>query len=100
MGLAGREHERDGCPAGQAVQREEERVATARALANAPGVLLADEPTGNLDVGTSGVVFDEVLRTVRTEGMAALIVTHNLELAAQVDQRVTLQSENLVNIGH
>jgi len=70
---------------------EKQRVAIARALANAPGVLLADEPTGNLDVGTSNVVFEELLRTVRSEGVAALIATHNPDLARRMDRRVTLR---------
>ncbi len=71
---------------------EKQRVAIARALANAPGVLLADEPTGNLDVGTSNVVFEELLRTVRMEGVAALIATHNPDLASRMDRRVTLRN--------
>jgi lipoprotein-releasing system ATP-binding protein len=75
---------------------EKQRVAIARALANAPAVLLADEPTGNLDVGTSGLVFDELLRMVRTEGVAALIATHNPDLAARMDRRVTLRDGRLV----
>jgi lipoprotein-releasing system ATP-binding protein len=70
---------------------EKQRVAIARALANAPGVLLADEPTGNLDVGTSDVVFEELLRVVREDGVAALIATHNPDLAARMDRRVTLR---------
>ena len=70
---------------------EKQRVAIARALANAPGVLLADEPTGNLDVGTSNVVFAELLRMVRSEGVAALIATHNPDLASRMDRRVTLR---------
>ena len=65
-------------------------AAIARALANAPGVLLADEPTGNLDVGTSNVVFEELMRTVRAQGVAALIATHNPELAARMDRVVRL----------
>ena len=75
---------------------EQQRVAIARALANAPRVLLADEPTGNLDVGTSGVVFDALLATVRGQGVAALIATHNPELAARMDRRVTLQDGQVV----
>ena len=75
---------------------EQQRVAVARALANAPGILLADEPTGNLDVGTSAVVFDELLRIVRDQGVAALIATHNPELAARMDRRVTLQEGRIV----
>ena len=70
---------------------EKQRVAIARALANAPGVLLADEPTGNLDVGTGAVVFEELLRMVRSEGVAALIATHNPDLANRMDRRVTLR---------
>ncbi len=77
---------------------EKQRVAIARALANAPAVLLADEPTGNLDVGTSGVVFDELLRMVRHEGVAALIATHNPDLAARMDRRVTLHDGLIVEM--
>jgi len=69
---------------------EQQRVAIARALANAPKLLLADEPTGNLDAGTSGLVFAELLDSVRNHGVAALIATHNPELAARMDRRVTL----------
>ena len=75
---------------------EQQRVALARALANAPRVLLADEPTGNLDVGTSGVVFDALLAAVRGQGVAALIATHNPELAARMDRRVTLRDGIIV----
>jgi lipoprotein-releasing system ATP-binding protein len=75
---------------------EQQRVAIARALANAPRVLLADEPTGNLDVGTSRVVFDALLATVRGQGVAALIATHNPDLAARMDRRVTLQDGQIV----
>lgn len=70
---------------------EQQRVAIGRALANSPRVLLADEPTGNLDVGTSGVVFDALLAAVRGQGVSALIATHNPELAARMDRRVTLK---------
>jgi lipoprotein-releasing system ATP-binding protein len=70
---------------------EQQRVAIARALANAPAVLLADEPTGNLDVATAGVVFEELLRVVRERNVAALIATHNPELAARMDRTVTLR---------
>jgi lipoprotein-releasing system ATP-binding protein len=70
---------------------EQQRVAIARALANAPGLLLADEPTGNLDVGTSDAVFAELLKTVRSQGVAALIATHNTELASRMDRVVTLR---------
>ena len=75
---------------------EKQRVAIARALANAPAVLLADEPTGNLDVGTSNIVFEELLRMVRHEGVAALIATHNPDLAARMDRRMTLRDGLIV----
>ncbi len=75
---------------------EQQRVAIARALANAPKILLADEPTGNLDVGTSAVVFDALLATVRGQGVAALIATHNPDLAARMDRRVTLHEGRVV----
>jgi lipoprotein-releasing system ATP-binding protein len=75
---------------------EQQRVAIARALANEPALLLADEPTGNLDVGTAGVVFEELLRLVREENVAALIATHNPELAMRMDRQVTLRGGKLV----
>jgi lipoprotein-releasing system ATP-binding protein len=75
---------------------EQQRVAIVRALANAPAVLLADEPTGNLDMRTSDVVFGELMRLVRTEGLAALIATHNPELARRMDRTVTLVDGRLV----
>jgi lipoprotein-releasing system ATP-binding protein len=75
---------------------EQQRVAIARALANSPAVLLADEPTGNLDVHTSAIVFDELLRMVRAEGLAALIATHNPDLAARMDRTVTLRDGRVV----
>jgi lipoprotein-releasing system ATP-binding protein len=75
---------------------EQQRVAIARALANAPKLLLADEPTGNLDVGTAEIVFEELLRVVRTEGAAALIATHNPDLAARMDRTVTLREGRVV----
>jgi lipoprotein-releasing system ATP-binding protein len=75
---------------------EQQRVAIARALANAPKLLLADEPTGNLDVATAGVVFDELLSAVRTQGVAALVATHNPDLAARMDRVVTLREGRVV----
>jgi len=70
---------------------EQQRVAIARALANRPRLLLADEPTGNLDVGTSDRVFEELLEQVRGHGVAALIATHNPALAARMDRAVTIR---------
>jgi lipoprotein-releasing system ATP-binding protein len=75
---------------------EQQRVAIARALANAPMLLLADEPTGNLDVATAAVVFDELLKIVRDHGLAALIATHNPDLAARMDRTVTLKDGHIV----
>ena len=75
---------------------EQQRVAIARALANAPKLLLADEPTGNLDVGTANIVFAELLQTVRSHGVAALIATHNPEIAARMDRIVTLRDGRIV----
>ncbi len=75
---------------------EQQRVAIARALANEPAILLADEPTGNLDVATAEIVFTELLRIVRSENVAALIATHNPDLAERMDRQVTLQGGKLV----
>ncbi|MFT8242740.1 ABC transporter ATP-binding protein [Roseomonas sp. BN140053] len=92
FGLTGREAHRPGRLSGG----EQQRVAIARALANAPRILLADEPTGNLDVATSDRVFAELLDAVRGRGLAALIATHNPELAARMDRVVTLRDGVLV----
>jgi len=70
---------------------EQQRVAVARAVANAPRVLLADEPTGNLDAATADTVFRQLLALVRETGMAALIATHNPDLAARMDRTVHLK---------
>ena len=75
---------------------EQQRVAIARALAHAPKLLLADEPTGNLDPKTSTVVFSELISIVEETGLSALIATHNLELARQMDRIVTLQDGRLI----
>jgi lipoprotein-releasing system ATP-binding protein len=75
---------------------EQQRVAIARALANAPKVLLADEPTGNLDAATAESVFAELLASVRRHGVAALIATHNTELTARMDRIVTLRNGRTV----
>ena len=69
---------------------EQQRVAFCRALANEPSLLLADEPTGNLDPETSDRVFDALMGLVRDTGLAAVIATHNLELAARMDRQVRL----------
>jgi len=70
---------------------EQQRVAIARAVVNRPALLLADEPTGNLDPATSETVFDLLVGLVRAEGMAALIATHNLTLARRMDRVLTFQ---------
>jgi len=69
---------------------EQQRVAVARALANRPPLVLADEPTGNLDEATADTVFGEFLKLVREEGSAALVATHNERLAAKMDRVVRL----------
>ena len=74
---------------------EQQRVAVARALANHPALVLADEPTGNLDEATAEKVLDELLRLVRQNGSAALIATHNERLAAQMDRVVRLHDGRL-----
>lgn len=75
---------------------EQQRVAFCRALANGPKLLLADEPTGNLDPGTSDQVFEALMSLVRSTGMAALIATHNLELAARMDRIIRLEQGQVV----
>jgi lipoprotein-releasing system ATP-binding protein len=70
---------------------EQQRVAIARAVANAPRILLADEPTGNLDPKTADHVFGALGQLVRATGLAALIATHNMDLAGKMDRRVTLK---------
>ncbi|QPC41466.1 ABC transporter ATP-binding protein [Kaustia mangrovi] len=92
LGLAARARHRPAELSGG----EQQRVAIARALANRPRLLLADEPTGNLDPRTAGHVHEELLHLVRTEGLAALIATHNLELASGMDRIVRLENGRLV----
>jgi lipoprotein-releasing system ATP-binding protein len=75
---------------------EQQRVAIARAVANAPALLLADEPTGNLDPKTAGHVFAALSALVRGSGVGALIATHNLELAARMDRQVTIRDGLIV----
>ena len=81
---------------GQLSGGEQQRVAIARALANAPRILLADEPTGNLDLHTAEGVFDMLTRLVRGAGLAALIATHNTALAAQMDRVLKLEEGHVV----
>jgi len=75
---------------------EQQRVAVCRALANKPDLLLADEPTGNLDPETSGGVFDILLGLARNTGLTALVATHNHELAAKMDRIVRLENGKIV----
>jgi lipoprotein-releasing system ATP-binding protein len=77
---------------------EQQRVAIARAVANAPRILLADEPTGNLDVRTAEHVFATLGQLVRASGLAAIIATHNLDIAAQMDRRVTIRDGQVVEL--
>lgn len=77
---------------------EQQRVSIARAVANAPRILLADEPTGNLDPHTADHVFDTLMQLVKASGLAAIIATHNLDLAARMDRRVTIQEGLVVEL--
>lgn len=74
---------------------EQQRVAILRALANAPSILLADEPTGNLDEDTAQIVFEELIHLVRTHNMTALIATHNLALAKKMDRVITIKERKV-----
>lgn len=76
---------------------EQQRVAIARAVANNPYVLLADEPTGNLDPSTSNYVFDAMTALVRQSGVAAVIATHNHDLAKRMDRAITLREGKIVD---
>lgn len=86
VGIAPRAHHRPASLSGG----EQQRVAFCRALANGPSVLLADEPTGNLDPATSDTVFDVLMTLVRETGLSALIATHNMGLAARMDRQLRL----------
>jgi lipoprotein-releasing system ATP-binding protein len=77
---------------------EQQRVALARAVANAPRLLLADEPTGNLDPATASHVFGTLISLVRASGLSALIATHNMELASRMDRRLTIQDGLVVEL--
>tara|TARA_B110000090_G_scaffold9860_1_gene10111 strand:- start:532 stop:1209 length:678 start_codon:yes stop_codon:yes gene_type:complete len=92
VGLADRGHHRPSEMSGG----EQQRVAFCRALANGPKLLLADEPTGNLDPETSDHVFTVLMDLVRVTGMAALIATHNMDLAARMDRQVRLSKGQIL----
>jgi lipoprotein-releasing system ATP-binding protein len=94
LGLGARESHRPSTLSGG----EQQRVAIARAVANAPSLLLADEPTGNLDPATADRVFTALMSLVRATGLAALIATHNPDLAARMDRRLTLHNGLLVEM--
>jgi lipoprotein-releasing system ATP-binding protein len=95
VGLASRTRHRPARLSGG----EQQRVAIARALANDPKILLADEPTGNLDHTTGDSVLGTLLELVRNTGLAALIATHNLELARRLDRIVALEDGRLNQLG-
>ncbi len=92
VGVANRAENRPAALSGG----EQQRVAFCRALANKPKLLLADEPTGNLDPATSDTVFEALMELVRETGLAALIATHNPELAARMDRTVRLENGKLI----
>ena len=94
LGLAARETHRPAELSGG----EQQRVAIARAVANGPRVLLADEPTGNLDPKTAEHVFATLATLVRATGLAALVATHNLDLAARMDRRVTIRDGQVMEM--
>lgn len=85
---------------GQLSGGEQQRTAIARALANHPKILLADEPTGNLDPKTSAKVFDALLEIVRAEGLAALVATHDSRLAKRLDRIIVIRDQRLVEVEH
>jgi lipoprotein-releasing system ATP-binding protein len=92
VGIAARASHRPAALSGG----EQQRVAFCRALANRPKLLLADEPTGNLDPATSDQVFDVLMAVVRETGLSALIATHNMALAARMDRTVRLEAGRVV----
>jgi lipoprotein-releasing system ATP-binding protein len=94
LGLGERLHHQPGQLSGG----EQQRTAIARALANHPDILLADEPTGNLDPKTSDRVFGELIALVRAEGLSALIATHDQRLAARMDRVIVIRDQRLVEL--
>jgi len=92
LGLADRKNHRPAELSGG----EQQRVAFCRAMSNAPKILLADEPTGNLDPTTSDRVFDTLLELVRDTGLSALVATHNMDIAHRMDRLITLRQGQLV----
>ncbi len=76
---------------------EQQRVAIARAVANSPRILLADEPTGNLDPKTSDYVFDALSQLVKASGLSALVATHNLDLASRMDRMITIRDQQITD---
>ena len=95
VGLQGRADHRPGLLSGG----EQQRVAIARSVANAPRVLLADEPTGNLDPDTAKDVFHHLSVVTRATGTAALVVTHNQQLALNMDSILTISDGKIISIG-
>ena len=95
VGLSDRLHHRPGLLSGG----EQQRVAIARSVANAPDILLADEPTGNLDPQTADSVFQALEKIVTGTQTAALIVTHNLQLADRMHRRLAIQNGQVAEIG-
>ena len=95
LGLAQRETHRPAELSGG----EQQRVAIARAVANGPRVLLADEPTGNLDPKTADHVFATLAALVKASGLAALVATHNMDIAARMDRRVTIREGRVEEVG-
>lgn len=83
---------------GQLSGGEQQRTAIARALANKPDILLADEPTGNLDPKTSDVVFDALLELVRSEGLSGIIATHDHRLASRMDRTLAIKDQRLIEV--
>ena len=94
MGLA----DRIGHVPAQLSGGEQQRVAIARALANQPVLLLADEPTGNLDQATAELVFEELLSAVRDRGLSMLVATHDVMIADRLDRVVRIQDGHVVTL--